>query len=142
MAASPKLTPRAKEMYPIIKKYLSLNGKITQKAFSQQQGVPLSTFQWWLQQYRESSATPPPAVSPAAGPEQGNPLPRPFIPLPCPTCLQAVRQAEGRRGVGSGEKRAESSSHYVIEYPNGVIIRISGSLEVEFLRLLILANEE
>lgn len=132
MADRSTLTPRAQKMYPIIKKYLSINGKITQKAFSQQEGIPLSTFQWWLQQYRESSATPPPAVSPAAGPGQGNPLPRPFIPL----------------RVGGGERRAESSSHYVIEYPNGVIIRISGSLarsggypEVEFLRRLIFGSE-
>jgi hypothetical protein len=29
----------------------------------------------------------------------------------------------------------------VIEYPNGVIIRISGILEVEFLRRLISGNE-
>jgi hypothetical protein len=120
-------------MYPLIERYLSLNGKITQKAFSQQEGIPLSTFQWWLKQYRESLMTPPPAVSLAAGPDQGNLSPQPFIPLPCPT--------EGRRGVGGGDKRAESPTRYVIEYPNGVIIRISGSLEVEFLCRLILGNE-
>jgi hypothetical protein len=72
-------------------------------------------------------------VSLAAGPDQGNLSPQPFIPLPCPT--------EGRRGVGGGDKRAESPTRYVIEYPNGVIIRISGSLEVEFLCRLILGNE-
>lgn len=134
MAASAKLTPRAKEMYPIIKKYLSLNGNITQKAFSQQKGIPLSTFQWWLRQYRESdtSTTPLPVVSLAAGPERENPPPQPFIPL----------------RVGDGDKRAEPPTHYVIEYPNGVIVRISGSLPqsggypgVEFLRWLILGNE-
>jgi hypothetical protein len=132
MAASPKLTPRAKKMYPIIEKYLFLNGKITQKAFSRQEGIPLSTFQWWLKQYRESSTTPPLEVSLAVGPAQENPPPQPFIPL----------------RVGGGDKRAESPTHYVIEYPNGVIIRISGSLpqsggypEVEFLRWLILGNE-
>lgn len=136
MAASSKLRPRPKEMYPIIKKYLSLNGKITQKAFSQQEGIALSTFQWWLKQYRESSTTPLPTgseslrgdtvsgVTLAAGPEQENPAPQPFI---------ALR-------VGGGDKRAESSTHYVIEYPNGVVVRISGGLEVEFLRLLILGN--
>jgi len=127
-------------MYPIIGKYLSHNGKITQKAFSRQEGIPLSTFQWWLKQYRESSATPPPTVSLAVGPEQEDPPSQSFISLPCPT--------EGRRGVGGGDKGAESPTHYVIEYPNGVILRISGSLprsggypEVEFLRLLILTNE-
>jgi hypothetical protein len=65
--------------------------------------------------------TPPPAVSLAASPDQGNLSPQPFIPL----------------RVGGGDKRAESPTRYVIEYPNGVIIRISGSLEVEFLRRLI-----
>ena len=129
MASRSILTPRARKMYLIIEKYLSRNGKITQKAFSQQEGIPLSTFQWWLKQYRESSATPSLAVSLAAGPEQGVLPQQPFIPLPCPT--------EGRRRVGDGDKRAESPTHYVIEYPNGVIIRISGSLEVEFLRRLI-----
>jgi len=140
MAALPKLTPRAQKMYSIIEKYLSHQGKITQKAFSQQKGIPLSTFQWWLKQYRESSASAPPGVSLAAGPAQGNPRPQSFIALPCPT--------EGRRGVGGEDTKAESPSHYVIEYPNGVIIRISGSLlrsggypEVEFLRRLILTNE-
>jgi hypothetical protein len=119
-------------MYSIIEKYLSLNGKITQKAFSRQQGIPLSTFQWWLKQYRQSTPTPPPAVSLAAGPEQENPPPQPFIPL----------------RVGARDKREESLTPYVIEYPNGVIIRISGSLpgsggypEVEFLRQLIAYNE-
>jgi hypothetical protein len=133
MAASPKLTHRSKKMYSLIESYLSHKGKITQKAFSQQKGIPLSTFQWWLKHYRESSATLPPASSLTAGPEQGNLSPQPFIPFPCPT--------EGRWGFGSEEKRADSPSHYVIEYPNGVIIRISGSVEVEVLRQLILSSE-
>ena len=132
MAASPKLTSRAKEMYSIIEKYLSLNGKITQKAFSQQQGIPLSTFQWWLKQYRESLATLPPASSLPAGPERRNLTPQPFIPL----------RVAGICAVGrGGDKRAEPPSHYVIEYPNGVIVRISGSVEVEVLRRLIACNE-
>jgi len=137
MAARSTLTSRAQKMYSIIEKYLSHNGKITQKAFSQQEGIPLSTFQWWLRQYRECITTPPPAgsenlrgdtvsgVSVMVGPEQEDPLSQSFIPL----------------RVGDGEKRTESPTHYVIEYSHGVIIRISGSLEVEFLRRLILGNE-
>jgi hypothetical protein len=87
-----------------------------------------------LQKYRGSPTSPPAGAgsgklrqdtvsgaSLAVGPEQGNPPPQPFIPL----------------RVGGGDNRAESPTHYVIEYPNGVVIRISGSFEVEFLRQLI-----
>lgn len=53
MSATQQLTPRAREMYPIIQRYLSVSSEMTQKAFCDREGISYSTFQWWLPHFRQ-----------------------------------------------------------------------------------------
>lgn len=52
-----KLSARATEMHAVIKKYLQSN--LTQKAFCEQQSIPLSTFLYWLGHYRNHNQPKP-----------------------------------------------------------------------------------
>jgi len=44
------LSPRSRQMYALIEK--SQNSPLSQKAFCQQEDLPLSTFTYWLKKYR------------------------------------------------------------------------------------------
>jgi hypothetical protein len=73
--------------------------KHTQKAFSQQKQIPLSTFQFWLRKYRRQNPKLPIQSDPAKS----------FIPINIQTVTEQLENFTG----------------CVIEYPNGVIIRFS-----------------
>lgn len=113
MAASSKLRFRAQEMYPVIERYLTSG--LTQRAFCQQEGLSHSTLQWWLHKYRQDHG----------------PLPE-----------RGVSTPERRGFVSLKVGSPASSGQCVIEYPNGVIVRLSGRLEGAFLRELIRASGE
>jgi transposase-like protein len=48
-----ELTPRAQEMYALIKEYLESN--VTQAEFCRSKQLPESTFQYWLKRYRDNN---------------------------------------------------------------------------------------
>jgi hypothetical protein len=49
------LSPRSRQMFGLIEKYQ--NSSVSQKAFCQQEDLPLSTFTYWLKKYREHQQT-------------------------------------------------------------------------------------
>jgi hypothetical protein len=109
-------TRRAQEMFTRIENYLAAKGQaggLTQKAFCEQQGLALTTFQNWLQKYRarQRQRENPPASRSG------------FIPL-------HVRQAP----------IAAPPLSCVIEFPNGVIIRLSGQVDMQRLSHLVTAR--
>jgi hypothetical protein len=105
------LTRRAQQMYALIKKYLS-NGS-TQKQFCQQESVLLSTFTYWLRHYRRSNQN-----SDQTSVEfipLGLPSKRNMPVLPQPTCA--------------------------VEYPNCVLVRLFGSVDVQLISRLVNLQE-
>jgi len=110
MAQKTSLTPRAQEMFALIEKYLA--GGTSRKEFCKQESITCSTLQWWLGQYRRSNVlTPARTQSPKA-----------FIPVK----------------VTSHKKTSVASyPACIVEYPNGVIIRLIGELDVQVLSQLI-----
>jgi transposase-like protein len=108
MSAQPARSQRAQEKFAVIEKYL-VSGQ-TQKMFCQTQGLAYSSFQFWLKKYREANVLPSDSASSSNS----------FIPL------------EFRpQGPRSRQPR------YVIEYPNGVVIRVCGKVKPELLTHLI-----
>lgn len=105
---------RAQEMFARIEKYLDAKGRaasLTQKAFCEQEGLTITTFQNWLQKYRARQRQ----VETAPVPAQR------FIPLH----VQAPPNAP--------------PLSCVLEFPNGVMLRLSGAVDLE--RLFHLAAE-
>lgn len=118
MEQEKSLTLRAQQMYALIEKYLS--GELTQKQFCQHQSLPFSTFAYWLRRYRRNAQK---AVQPATE----------FIPLTFtstrnrpilsqPTCPDGYLLSHGACAV---------------EYPNGVMVRLFGSVDVPLIDRLI-----
>lgn len=105
-------TRRAQEMLPRIEKYLASN--LSQKAFCAQEGLAYPTFRYWLRQHR----------APNRPPQNASPAPTGFIPL-------RVRPPAPLRPSGN------SQPHCVIEFPHGVIVRLSGPLDWQRLFQLI-----
>jgi hypothetical protein len=112
MSTNNKLTPRAKQMFPLIEKFLV--SEVTQQRFCQQQDIRLSTFQWWLHQYRKVNKIATRQTKPAA--------PK-FIPikLEAPAPITIPPQCR-------------------IEYPNGIVLHLSGQLNPEFIINIIQAT--
>lgn len=102
-----ELTPRAQRMYSIIKKYLASG--LTQKVFCKQEGLALSTFQLWLSKYRTHSHA-----------NKNCSRTHNFIPVHL-----------------NPPHPAAEAGHCVIEYPNGVIVRLSGKTEVALVSQLV-----
>lgn len=110
MAQKTSLTPRAQEMFALIEKYLA--GGTSRKEFCKQESIPLSTLQWWLGQYRRTSHTK----------------------------TESVRSSETFVPVKITSPKNTSISSYpacIVEYPNGVVIRLIGELDVQVLSQLI-----
>jgi hypothetical protein len=85
--------------------------KITQKTFSQQKQIPLSTFQLWLKKYRHQNQKPLISSDPAKS----------FIPITIPTISNQLENITG----------------CTIEYPNGIIIRFAGPVDISLLSQLV-----
>jgi hypothetical protein len=103
-------------MYAIIEKYLSRSSSLTQKAFCEEEGIPLTTFQWWLVRYRKQNRLCGNGAVTSGG----------FIPLVVQEPLSGA---------------AESSGHWEIEYPNGVILRIDSRMDLDLLSSLLTCLE-
>ncbi|MDZ7314363.1 MAG: hypothetical protein ONB45_24165, partial [candidate division KSB1 bacterium] len=112
MSSATPLTPRAHEMFTYIEKYLASG--LSQKAFCTQENLALTTFQYWLRKYRAPHRH---AEAPSA---PGNR----FIPL-------HVRETP----------LAPPPLSCVIEFPNGVNIRLSGQVDAQLLSHLIATGE-
>ncbi len=105
-----QLTPRAQQMFALIEKYLASG--LSQKAFCAQEQLAFATFQCWLRKYR--------AQQQSAPREPGNG----FIPL-------HLREAP---------RTMMSPLTYVVEFPNGVIVRLSGQVDLQLLSHLVAAR--
>jgi hypothetical protein len=97
--------------FATIEKYLTSG--LTQKQFCQQERLAYATFQLWLKKYRQANTDAPQERKPG-----NNFVPLTFTPL----------------------KPKPDFSHYIIEYPNGVVLRVSRSIEPQTLIQLIQAS--
>lgn len=104
------LTVRAQQMFALIEKYLASG--LSQKAFCAQEELAFTTFQCWLRKYRAQQQSTPPAFS------------NDFIPL-------HVRKASTTMA---------SPLTCVVEFPNGVIVRLSGQVDFQLLSHLVAAR--
>lgn len=109
MSSKPKLTPRAREMYVMVEKYLKSG--LSQQAFSKEAGIPCSTLRWWTGQYRKEKEQ----FSVKSNSSKG------FIPL------EVINSPQEPNLLKDCE----------IKYPNGVSLRLSGELNINLLASLI-----
>ncbi len=104
MTPSKTLTPQAAAMFAYIEKYLDAKAQngLTQKSFCAQEGLALTTFQNWLQKYRRQ--------------QHADQTPAPanrFIPLnPLAPSTAPLLSC-------------------VLEFPNGVQLRVTGNVDLE-----------
>lgn len=105
MSNSKALKPRAEAMFACIEKYLAAKAHdgLLQKTFCAQEGLAISTFQNWLQKYRAHQRQVETAPVPA----------KRFIPLH----VQAPPNTP--------------PLSCVLEFPNGVMLRLSGAVDLE-----------
>jgi len=99
---------KQEKMFALIRRYFS--GNLSQRQFCESQSVPYSTFCWWLRKYRSSQTEPTKEKTFQK-----------FIPIQLP----------------STDSRIGSQNSCIIEYPNGVTLRLTGNLEPGFLAGLI-----
>jgi len=112
-----QLTTRAREMFDLVEKYF--HSGLTQKRYCAKEGISYTTLQYWLKRYREHQAAAPLVAADAPLPERRGVV-EGFIPLSA-ACSPGPTAAELR---------------CVIEYPNGVTLRLNGRLEPGLLREL------
>ena len=109
-----KYTRQSSASISCIKKYFTSG--LTQKAFCRQEGLVYATFQSWLRKYRtaehQSSRT--------------SPSRKRFIPLRIPSAPVAARH----------------SRSCTLEFPNGVSIHFSGTVDARLLSDLLQATGE
>ncbi len=106
--AKSSLTPRAQQMYPLIERCLA--SEPTQKQFCQQEGFSRSTFLYWLKKYRRHQQS---DAHPSCE----------FIPL--------------HFAVNKNLPASAQPATCAVEYPNGVVIRLFGSINVQMISQLI-----
>ncbi len=99
-----QLTPRVRKMSALVEKYLGSG--LPQKSFCEQEGIAFTTLQYWLKCYRAHQGRGVPVSVKREG----------FIPL---------QPESGWGGSGAG-------LHCIIEYPNGVVPRLSGISECRY----------
>lgn len=112
MSDSNSLTPRARQMFTMVEKFLA-SGQ-PRKAFCQQEGLVLTTFAWWFKQYRQAQN------------------PRPKAPLPAKTKTNSFIPL-----VVNPAAAADPPTRCVIEFPNGVVVRLTGAVSPQMLVHLI-----
>jgi len=107
-----KSTPHQKQqkMYALIQEYLASG--MSQRKFCEDQSIPYSTFCWWLRKYRSHQSGTKPKEKAA----------QKFIPIHLSSPTDSL--------LGS-------QSSCVIEYPNGVTVRLAGRLDTGVLTGLI-----
>lgn len=105
MSNSKALRPRAEAMFACIEKYLAakIQNGLTQKTFCTQEGLAISTFQNWLQKYRAHQRQV----------ETASVATNHFIPL-------QVRAPQNAPPLSC-----------VLEFPNGVMLRVVGDVDLE-----------
>jgi len=101
------LIPRAQQMYPLMEKYLS--SQLTQRQFCQQEALSMSTFLYWLKRYRRNQQSDAQSA-------------REFIPL----------HFTANKGLP-----IPAQPTCAVEYPNGVVIRLFGSVNVQMVAQLV-----
>ncbi len=108
MIASSRRRARVQNMFAVIEKYLASD--VTQKEFCQQENLSYSTFQFWLHKYRKANNSCKNNESSQA----------PFVP------------------INFCEPNARSSHQScTIEFPNGVVVRFSETVDVRYLSQLV-----
>ncbi len=101
-------THRAQEMFALVEKYLASG--LTAKKFCQNESITYSTFQWWLHEYRKEKNA------------STKPISKKFVTLLPP-------QSHGSPALWQNS--------YAIEYPNGVVLRLTGPVDVKVVSQLI-----
>jgi hypothetical protein len=101
-------TKRARAMYTLTKKYLASGLK--SKEFCKQKSRPCSTFHWWYNQYHKDHHSKPKASS------------KDFISL--------------KPRVSSQIQSKVFSPMCSIQYPNGVILHLTGQIDFQIIRKL------
>ena len=103
------LTPRAKEMYGVIEKYFKSG--LQQRSFCEKIDLNLGTFQKWLYYYRKDN--------------------------PNRKKKERITEADFIPIEIQPKERSKKVSMYTIEYPNGVTLRMNGSVAISELRELL-----
>jgi len=101
------LIPRAQQMYPLMEKYLF--SQLTQRQFCQQEALSMSTFLYWLKKYRRHQ-------------QNDAQTSREFIPL---------------HFAANKNLPTSTQPTCAVEYPNGVVVRLFGSVTVQMLAQLV-----
>jgi len=101
------LTPGAQKMYPLIEKYFS--SQLTQRKFCQQEDLSMSTFLYWLKKYRRNQQIDAQSA-------------REFIPL---------------HFAASKNLPISTQATCAVEYPNGVVIRLFGPVNIQIVSQLV-----
>ena len=114
MAKQQSLTARAQEMYALVEKYLASG--LTQKRFCEQEAIRYSTFHWWVHQYRHTTRPHKPDT------EGEKKLSNPFIPLHITPTI---------------DPSDPSPPSCAIEYPNGLVVRLFGDVDIRVLSHLL-----
>lgn len=109
MTTRPRLSPRAEEMFALIETYLASG--LSPKIFCEQHHLTLSTLQYWRRKYTTHMRQ---GDAPTSQDLQ-------FIPL---------RARQRRLSV-------PAPAQWVIEFPHGVIVRLSGTMDIQLLSQLI-----
>jgi len=109
MTTRPRLTPRAEEMFAQIETYLASG--LSTKSFCEQHHLTLSTLQYWRRKYATLKRQGDAPTSPHSQ----------FIPL----------------RAGQARAPSHAPAHWVIEFPHGVIVRLSGVMDIHLLSQLI-----
>ena len=109
MEVSKALTPRAREMYDVIEKYFESG--LQQRTFCDQINMNLGTFQKWLYYYRKDN--------------------------PNRKKKERITEADFIPIEIQPKERSKKVSMYTIEYPNGVTLRMNGSVAISELRELL-----
>lgn len=109
MTNSGPKTERGKVMFALCEKFLASG--LRRKAFCQEQGIPVSTLQWWLSQFRKSNTNSEPCDKAAAA----------FIPI--------------HLAAPAGDYRPNATCS--VQYPNGIMVNFYGELDIQKLLQLI-----